>query len=472
MGVILDMKPLLLIVFLLNFWAGTIFGTEKGVPLTHKIIVGYKDTVKLSFVNDRSIFEEGWDTLPQSLFWRDIINLTNDTCIINIAYCRKPVQKITRDTWMNQTDTQKICFKDSICRVYGLDNATDLNITAGKNEFYEVKKVMTEIHKSIRVFRNNNCDPWYAQAILLIESPGRLKSKSSVGASGPFQLMRSVAIKYGLHVNKKIDEREHTEKAAKAASALLTRSCIPNIKSYLDNRCIEYKETDLWFRLLVLHAYHAGIGNIRCALDEINPEKGGIDLFRKIWQTSCRSFRNESQNYSQIALASLLNFENLINQYGDTVFLIEGDRLMRDYSRVSVKLYESYEYLNRCLAAYESDFLDDMIPYDYFLKRVSVIRKEYGRIAKIVAKSEKDIQLRKYPSSEEHLTQLAANLTRRKRYEDAINLLKLNLDMYPESTASLDSISRLYRLTGNKKDAEFYSNKADALVKIGIGSNE
>jgi tetratricopeptide (TPR) repeat protein len=60
---------------------------------------------------------------------------------------------------------------------------------------------------------------------------------------------------------------------------------------------------------------------------------------------------------------------------------------------------------------------------------------------------------------------LAANLTKRQRFEDAISLLKLNLDMYPESTSSLDSLARLYRLTGNKKNAEFYSSRANELTK-------
>jgi tetratricopeptide (TPR) repeat protein len=207
-------------------------------------------------------------------------------------------------------------------------------------------------------------------------------------------------------------------------------------------------------------------------MNQIYPSQGGIELFQKIWQTTCGGFKNESQNYSQIAIASLINFDQLVHQYGDTVFLVEGDRLFRDYSRKSHKLYNSYEFLNRCLAAYENDFLDDVIPYDYFMKKITLIRKEYARIAKQIAKSDNEVVLRKYPSSEEHLTLLAYNLTRRQRFEDAISLLKLNLDIYPESTSSLDSIARLYRLTGNKKNADLYSNKAGALVKEGVKNND
>jgi tetratricopeptide (TPR) repeat protein len=277
--------------------------------------------------------------------------------------------------------------------------------------------------------------------------------------------MRSVAIKYGLRVNSKIDERTNIEKAAKAASGLLKVSCIPYIKKFLDAHSVPYNETDLWFRLLVLHAYHAGAGNVSCVIDAINPTAGGIDLFQKIWQTTCRGFKNESQNYSQIALASLLNFDQLINRDGDTVFLVKGDRMMREYSRKNSKSSNAYEYLNKCMAAYENDFLDEMIPFDYFMKRISYIRKEFAHIAKVVTLSDKDIVLKKYPSSEEHLTMLAGNLTKRQRYEDAIRLLKLNLDIYPESVSSYDSIAKLYRLTGDKKNAEFYSSRAGTMAK-------
>ena len=437
-------------------------------PFVKKTIVGFQDTIRMNFIKDSTMYTEGWDTLPQTIFWRDVINLTCDTCIINIAYCRKPVNKINRLIWMNQSEPEKLCFKDSVCRVHGLDTTTNLYITAGKGEFYEIKKVLPDISKAIEVFKKNGCDPWYAQTILLIESPGKAKSKSYVGANGPFQLMRSVAIKYGLRVNKKIDERTNIEKSARAAAALINNSCISYIKKFLDNHSIVYKESDLWFKLLVLHAYHAGAGNVECIIDSINPSSGGLELFLKIWQTTCRGFKNESQNYSQIALASLINFDKLINQDGDTVFLIRGDRLLRDFNRKDSKPWDAYQYLNTCMSAYETDLLDGMITFDYFMKKISFIRKEYSHLAKIISKSDHEIVLKKYPSSEEHLSYLANNLSHRQRFEDAIRLLKLNLDIYPESISSYDSIAKLYRITGDKKKADFYSSRAGEIAKVGV----
>jgi len=157
---------------------------------------------------------------------------------------------------------------------------------------------------------------------------------------------------------------------------------------------------------------------------------------------------------------------------GDTVFLIRGDRLLRDFSRKNTKPWDAYQYLNLCMSAYETDLLDDMIPFDYFMKKISFIRKEYSHLAKVISKSDHDVVMKKYPSSEEHLTTLADNLTRRQRYEDAIRLLKLNLDIYPESVSSYDSIAKIYRMTGDKKSADFYTSRAGEVVKVGVKNTE
>ena len=361
---------------------------------------------------------------------------------------------------MSQTEPQKLCYKDSLCKIYEVESADHLFVTAGKGEFYEVKKVLPIISRAITAFEKNSCDPWYAQAIMLIESPGKLKSKSSVGANGPFQLMKSVAIRYGLKVNKYVDERSDIDKSAKAASSLIKTSCIPYIRKFLDEKGVTYSETDLWFRLLVLHAYHAGPGNVRCVIDAINPTAGGVKLFEKIWQTTCGGFKNESQNYSQIALASLINFNGIIEQTGDTVYLVKGDVIMKNYDRKKMKPWEAFDYLNTCLETYEKDFIDDMIPYDYFLKKVTFIRKEFVHLASVVTQSQKDVVLRKYPASEMHVNNLANQLTKRQRYEDAIKMFKLNLDENPSNLTSLDSLAKLYRITGDHKNAEFYTSKA------------
>lgn len=454
------MRKISLTVFCVLFLTYTWAQEETSFNVVSKTVITYNDTLHLHFLQDSTMHSQGWDTLPQAIFWREVINMTSDTCIVNISYCRRPIHKVNRSVWMSQTEPEKLCFKDSLCKVYEVDNPDYLFVTAGKGEFYEVKKVLPIISRAIVAFEKNNCDPWYAQTILLIESPGKLKSKSSVGANGPFQLMKSVALRYGLKVNKYVDERSDLEKSAKAASSLIKTSCIPYIRKFLAEKNISYKETDLWFRLLVLHAYHAGPGNVRCVIDAINPDSGGVKLFNKIWQTTCGGFKNESQNYSQIALASLINFNNLIETNGDTVYLVKGDVLLKKYVRKRYKPWEAFDYLNTCLLTYENDLLDEMIPYEYFIKRVTAIKNELNHIASVVTQSQRDVVQRKYPASEDHVNQLASQLSKRQRYEDAIKLLRLNLDDSPTSLTFLDSLSRLYRITGDLKNAAIYSSKA------------
>ena len=57
---------------------------------------------------------ERWDTLPQSKFWKTVINTSKDTCIINIASNRQILDYIDRDFWFSQSEEEKKDFKDSI----------------------------------------------------------------------------------------------------------------------------------------------------------------------------------------------------------------------------------------------------------------------------------------------------------------------------------------------------------------------
>ena len=427
-----------------------------------KTVISHNDTMKLSFLHDQTLYTEGWDTLAQSRFWREVINLTSDTCIINVASCRQPLQKVCRGEWMSQSEEEKKFIKDSLSCINYLDENSTLFVTSGKEEFYELKKVLPEISKAIRVFEKAGVDPWYAQTILLIESPGKTKVKSSVGANGPFQLMRSVARKYGLVVNKSRDDRTNLEKAAKAAAKLLQGACIANVKKTLDGLGISYKETDLWFRLLVLHAYHAGAGNVNCVLQKLQPKEGGIELFAKIWQTECGSFKNESQNYSQIALASLSSFDELIQQDGDTVWLVKGDKEFKRYDRKNSKPWDAFQYLNHCLTTYENDLVDGTIPFEYFMKRIGHVRAELKKIAGKLTKEDTDMIIHSYPASEEQMVNLALRLMKKQRYDDAIAITRMNLEALPNSAASVEILANAYLRNGKKQLAAVYANRSMA----------
>ena len=422
----------------------------------------------MHFIDNSSLYKEGWDSLAHTRLWRQVICMSSDSCILNVASCRQSLVCVGHDQWMSRSQEQKSNFKDSVCKICKLDSGTDLFVTTGKEEFFELRKVVPEISKAIDVFEANNCDPWYAQTILLIESPGRSKAKSSAGAKGPFQLMKAVAKRYGLRMTKNVDDRTNLEKSARAAALLLKSSCIPYVKSYLDGYHLSYNEHDLWFRLLVLHAYNAGAGNVKCVLDAINPKEGGIALFQKIWTTTCGRFKNESQNYSQIALASLLRFDEILKQDGDTVFLVQGDKYWKRYARSKSNSEQSVAYLNTCVLHYENDLVDGTIPYDYFCKRINSMRKEF------IALNDRQGNLHKniigiYPSTETHIDSLASRLLHKQRYDDAIALLKMNIDMHPRSAATYESLANAYSQAGKQKLASVYSSKSMAMGRETVG---
>ncbi len=264
-----------------------------------------------NYVYDKQMYEFRCDTLPQVKFWRQIMNLHKDSALINLSHNRKVVEKTHTQNWSAKGEEGRQQYRDSIRRANGLDSTHHVLLTDGKQFFYDFDKAFVNFDKGINSFVANDVDPWYAQAILLIESPNKLQ-KSNAGAYGPFQLMKPVARLFGLKVNRQMDERADFERAAYAASSLIKTICIPNTKQILDSLHIAYKEDDLWFKLLVMHAYHAGSGNVRQALYTFMPTSGDMSLIYNLWHAQTRHFRSASQNYSQLILAAMFEMNSRI----------------------------------------------------------------------------------------------------------------------------------------------------------------
>ncbi len=270
------------------------------------------DDTDMCFVNPSSLHTEKWNELAQPLFWQKIMRLSPDSCIINIGSTREIVTITSLSDWNKISDADKDLFRDSVRVSRNLPLDEKIYMTTGKNDFYHFTAVMPSITRGIEVFNENGVDPWFAQAILLIESPGKL-AKSSVGAYGPFQLMKGVALNLGLKVNGSVDERKDFDKSAWAAGKLIKTICIPEAKRILDKHNLSYSENELWFRLFVLHIYHAGSGNVAQVMNAINPSEGGQSLITQMWQTKAGHFGNASQNYSQLALASFLVLNEMLS---------------------------------------------------------------------------------------------------------------------------------------------------------------
>ena len=410
------------------------------VSIIEKYIVGYNDVTKMKFINDSVLYTEGWNNLAQPKFWQQIMMLSPDSAIVSTASSRQMLSRIGVKGWNELSDVQQNLFKDSLRKSNNIPDSLTLFVTAGKKDFYEFKKVMPTINRSINVFRQNGVDPWYAQAILLIESPGKMNTKSTVGANGPFQLMKGVAKNMGLKVNKKVDERSDIEKSALGASRLLIRICIPYVRTMLDSAHLQYNETDLWFRLLVLHAYHAGAGNVAGVIRKINPCEGGMQLIQTVWQTSYKGFKNASQNYSQLALAAFCNFDQMVMQPTDSVYLIDGDRMLNAYASCKCAPYDKCSYLGNCISKYECDLIDGIIPFDYFISKTKAVERELAGLTP-------------YQStySDERYNSIGFKLLKARKTEEAYKVFKLNETNYPESWSVYQGLGETYRLMGQKE---------------------
>ena len=278
-----------------------------------------KDSSYSYFVQNEQLFFESWDTLAQPIFWRRIMSMSPDSGLVNVASTREVLFQTSYWDYKKKTTKERLKFKDSVRKEYCLEYGTKLYLTSGKKEFYNIEKVMPSISKGVEVFSELNVDPWYAQAILLIESPGKL-AYSNTGAYGPFQLMKSVARSHGLKVNKYVDERKDFDKSAKGAASLISNTCIPEAVRILSKNDIENCEDDLWFKLFVLHIYHAGAGNVSGLLGSIDASKGGMELIQTMWQSQWGGFKNASQNYSQVALASMIILNDIIEENSKYIY--------------------------------------------------------------------------------------------------------------------------------------------------------
>ena len=65
------------------------------------------DTNLLRFVKTPELFAEKWDTLAQPNFWRSIMNLSPDSCLLNVATTRQILEKTSVAQWERKTDEEK-----------------------------------------------------------------------------------------------------------------------------------------------------------------------------------------------------------------------------------------------------------------------------------------------------------------------------------------------------------------------------
>lgn len=266
-----------------------------------------------TIMHAEALFEDRWDQLPQAQFWKKIMLLSPDSCLVNVAATRQVLAKMSNKDWNRQTEAQKDSTRQALRLQNGLPSTERIYVTTGKNDFYKFNEVYPSLSKGVAAFERFGVDPWYAQAILLIESPAQMR-KSATGAYGAFQLMPGVARSQGLIVTSQLDERRDFDRSAYGAAQLIRKICIPEAKKILNAHNISYDESALWFRLFVLHVYHAGALNVAAVVNKIQPSQGSQELIKAMWQNSAAGFGNNSQNYTQLALAAQLILHDIVYQ--------------------------------------------------------------------------------------------------------------------------------------------------------------
>lgn len=294
----------------ISSWAGPSVSGKSSEIVS---IINIDESNWQSFVYDAQIFEQRLDTHSKIRFWSLIINTSEKYVVINLARNRQILQLLPSEQWDGLAEAEKESYREFLRSEFCLPADEKIYITRGKSEYYRFREAMPGIDRGINHFMDLNVDPWYAQAILLIESPGQL-ARSPEGALGPFQLMPKIARKYGLRVDAQVDERKDFDRSAFAAASLMQNICLPYTREMLSQRGLEFDEGELWFRLLAMHVYHAGAYNVKNALLTIPAECRGMDLIHKLWDTEAKGFKNASQNYGQIVLASMISLDRLINE--------------------------------------------------------------------------------------------------------------------------------------------------------------
>jgi len=429
-----------------------------------RTIVGYDKMYTGRFYNNVNLFSEGWDTLSHVQFWQEIMNLHLDSILLNIADHRQPLFRLHTSDWTCQTPEEKELYKRMICVSGDLSATTSIYATTGKKHFFQFRKVLSLIPASIEVFQVEGTDPWFAQTILLIESPGKTDASSYAGARGAFQLMPGVARRHGLTVNNHHDDRTDLLKSAAGAARHIKRICIPEARRLLGLYNVNYSEKDLWFRLLVMHIYHAGAGNVGAALEKINPAEGGMDIIRKLWRTEAKGFKNESQNYSQIALAAMVSFDRLINaeSENDTLFLIRGERMLSDLRDSRRFCVDTLGYYIECYNVFGDDLVEGVIPVNHYLRSISNVEKElmeYCRRNNIRCAS-----MSVFEKSERY-SELASRLLVKRKSDDAIVILEKALELNPLSVSSYNRIMQAYRQKKNQEKVNHYSARMEEVLK-------
>jgi hypothetical protein len=250
---------------------------------------------------------------PNVVFWMRDIMLSADSFLVVNQTTRQVIDVVHKDAIQKIDRSQNLT---SLGSLYAMKHSVPSNhkikFVRGRKEFFNYAVVGPKLKIANSVFESVGVNPMVSQLLLLIESPSNHKGVSHSGAAGHFQIMPSVARKYGLRISKGVDDRLIFSKSAYAAARLVKEYCVPQAKRICIKNNIEFNTDALWFNLLVLHIYNAGAGTVATAVKHNENGIDGNDLIKRLWHTNVGAFQNSSQNYSQVCLASYLGYKEFL----------------------------------------------------------------------------------------------------------------------------------------------------------------
>ncbi len=246
-------------------------------------------------------------------FWKKDILLSSDSFLVVNQYDRQVFDVVHKNSVNKIERSKNLTTLGSLYGYrYNVPQQIKIKFVRGRREFFNYSVIGPKLKEAYRVFETVGADPTIAQLLLLIESPNNHRGVSHSGAAGHFQIMPSVARKYGLRVGGRFDERHNFVRSSYAAARLVKEYCVPQAKRICNAHGIEISEESLWFKLLALHIYNAGAGTVSKAVRHLPEVSNGNELIKLLWKTNVGAFQNSSQNYSQVCLASYLGYKDYL----------------------------------------------------------------------------------------------------------------------------------------------------------------
>ena len=129
----------------------------------------------------------------------------------------------------------------------------------------------------------------------------------------------------------------------------------------------------------------------------------------------------------------------MVMTQGDSVYLIDGDRMLNAYTKGICTPDDRPCYLGECISKYENDLLDGIIPFDYFVEKTKIIESELAGVKPF-----------EYYAHERYNT-IGYKLLKAKKVEDAYKAFKLNESISPDSWSVYQGLGESYRLMGKKE---------------------